>query len=95
MVVAMVAGMVLLGPLWQVGGSLLDGAAVLARPDVAALVMATNMAAGMAAWMWYRGTAGPPPRRCRRPCTCRSCCCSRPGGPGGSGTTRCCSAVTC
>ncbi|WBC16244.1 hypothetical protein O7600_05215 [Micromonospora sp. WMMA1998] len=57
MVVAMVAGMVLLGPLWRVGGDLLGGAGVLARPDVGALVMATNMALGMVAWMWYRGDA--------------------------------------
>ncbi|MGW0244517.1 hypothetical protein [Micromonospora chalcea] len=55
MVVAMLAGMVLLGPLWRVGADVLGGAAVLARPDVGALVMATNMAAGMAAWMWHRG----------------------------------------
>ncbi|MBC8991593.1 hypothetical protein H9X95_15690, partial [Micromonospora chalcea] len=53
MVVAMLAGMVLLGPLWRVGADVLGGAAVLARPDVGALVMATNMAAGMAAWMWH------------------------------------------
>ncbi|MFG1673525.1 hypothetical protein [Micromonospora sp. NPDC049282] len=55
MVVAMVAGMVLLGPLWQAGGQALGGAGVLARADVAALVMATDMSLGMVAWMWHRG----------------------------------------
>jgi hypothetical protein len=49
MVVAMLAGMVLLGPL--------EGAvwpALTARPDVGVLVMATNMSIGMAAWMRFR-----------------------------------------
>ncbi|PTA43769.1 hypothetical protein [Micromonospora sp. RP3T] len=55
MVVAMVAGMVVLGPLWRIGGELLGGEGVLARPDVGALLMATDMAVGMVAWMWYRG----------------------------------------
>ncbi|WP_343447031.1 hypothetical protein [Micromonospora schwarzwaldensis] len=55
MVVAMVAGMVLLGPLWQAGGQAFGGADVLARPDVATLVMATDMSLGMVAWMWHRG----------------------------------------
>ncbi|MFI6131735.1 hypothetical protein [Micromonospora sp. NPDC051141] len=59
MVVAMVAGMVVLGPLWRLGGDLLGGAGVLARPDVDALLMATNMTAGMVAWMWYRGDGWP------------------------------------
>ena len=59
MVVAMVAGMVVLGPLWRIGGELLGGAGVLARPDVGALLMATNMAVGMVAWMWYRGDGWP------------------------------------
>ena len=36
MVVAMVAGMVLLEPLWRVGAAVLGGAGGLARPDVAA-----------------------------------------------------------
>lgn len=55
MVVAMVAGMLLLDPLWRVAAALLDGADTLARPDVGALVMATDMSLGMAAWMWHRG----------------------------------------
>ncbi|QLQ36138.1 hypothetical protein [Micromonospora robiginosa] len=55
MMVAMVAGMVLLGPLWRAVGQAVGGAGVLARADVAALVMATNMSLGMVAWMWHRG----------------------------------------
>ena len=50
MVVAMVAGMVVLGPLEAlVWPGLAD------RADVHAMVMATNMAVGMAAWMRFRG----------------------------------------
>lgn len=54
MALAMVAGMVLLGPLWTVAGAPLGLTATLARPDVAALTMATDMAVGMTAWMRYR-----------------------------------------
>lgn len=50
MVVAMVAGMVLLGPLWDLAAPGLTD-----RANVAALVMATDMAVGMAAWMRVRG----------------------------------------
>ncbi|GAA0799273.1 hypothetical protein [Spirilliplanes yamanashiensis] len=50
MVLAMLAGMLLFGPLWEPVLS----PATLARPDVAALVTATDMAAGMALWMWHR-----------------------------------------
>ena len=46
----MLAGMLLFGPLWELALS----PAALARPDVAALAMATDMAAGMALWMWHR-----------------------------------------
>jgi hypothetical protein len=50
MVVAMLAGMFVLGPveglLWP---------ALTARPDVGAMVMATNMSLGMGAWMRFRG----------------------------------------
>ena len=50
MVVAMLAGMFVLGPLehavWP---------ALTARPDVGVLVMATNMSIGMGAWMRFRG----------------------------------------
>ncbi|MEU5781768.1 hypothetical protein [Micromonospora lupini] len=54
MALAMVAGMVLLGPLWEVSGTALGVAGALARPEVAALVMATNMTVGMTVWMRYR-----------------------------------------
>lgn len=49
MVVAMLVGMVALGPLWSLA---LPG--LSDRPDAAALVMATNMAFGMALWMLIR-----------------------------------------
>ncbi|MFF5205924.1 hypothetical protein [Streptosporangium sp. NPDC000396] len=52
MLVAMVAGMLLLGPVWDV---LTGGAELFARPDAAVLVMATNMTLGMAVWMRHRG----------------------------------------
>jgi hypothetical protein len=57
MVLAMVAGMLLLGPArGALAGSLgLDPAA----PGPAALLMATDMSVGMAVWMWYRGHSGP------------------------------------
>ncbi|GAA1755171.1 hypothetical protein [Luedemannella helvata] len=45
MVLAMVVGMVVLGPLWPPAD----------RADIASLVMATDMAAAMAVWMWHRG----------------------------------------
>jgi copper chaperone CopZ len=51
MVVAMVVGMMVLGPL--VGLALPDSE-VFHRADVGALVMATNMTIGMSAWMVYR-----------------------------------------
>ena len=50
MVLAMLAGMVLLGPLED-----LVWPALTARPDVGVMVMATNMSIGMAAWMRFRG----------------------------------------
>ena len=50
MVVAMLAGMLLLGPLEG-----LVWPALTARPDVGVMVMATNMAIGMGAWMRFRG----------------------------------------
>ncbi|ALG14645.1 DUF6010 family protein [Kibdelosporangium phytohabitans] len=52
MVVAMVAGMLLFGPLWSIS---LGWWSTLARPDVSALVMATNMTVGMSIWMRVRG----------------------------------------
>ncbi|WP_433124085.1 hypothetical protein ACQPWW_18060 [Micromonospora sp. CA-240977] len=54
MAVAMLVGMLLLGPLWDAAGTLLGVGATLGRPEVAALVMATNMTVGMTVWMRYR-----------------------------------------
>lgn len=55
MVVAMVLGMVLLDPVWTTVASLVGGAPALARPDVGAMVMATNMTIAMSVWMRHRG----------------------------------------
>ncbi|MFI6786030.1 hypothetical protein ACIBG4_01775 [Nonomuraea sp. NPDC050383] len=52
MVVAMLAGMLLLDPVWN---ALPGGPALLARPDAGALAMATDMTIGMSLWMRYRG----------------------------------------
>ncbi|ONI81250.1 hypothetical protein ALI144C_22230 [Actinosynnema sp. ALI-1.44] len=52
MVAAMVAGMVLFGPVWSLS---LGWWGDLARPDISALVMATNMTVGMSIWMRVRG----------------------------------------
>ena len=54
MVVAMVVGMVVLGPVESLVWPGLDD-----RVDVHAVVMATNMAVAMAAWMRFRGHAWP------------------------------------
>ncbi|MFI7607818.1 hypothetical protein ACIBTV_22110 [Micromonospora sp. NPDC049366] len=54
MTLAMAAGMLLLAPLWRIAGAPLGLTAVLARPDVAALVMATNTTVGMTVWMRHR-----------------------------------------
>ncbi|MFG1866489.1 hypothetical protein [Micromonospora arborensis] len=54
MALAMVAGMLLLAGLWDAAGAPLGLAGPLSRPDVAALVMATNMSVGMTVWMRYR-----------------------------------------
>jgi hypothetical protein len=53
MVVAMMVGMMLFAPVWDL---LWPG--LTDRADADALVMAVNMAAGMAAWMWLRGHGG-------------------------------------
>jgi flagellar biosynthetic protein FliP len=50
MVVAMVVGMGVLGPI-----EALVWPDLTARADVGAMVMATNMAIGMGAWMRFRG----------------------------------------
>lgn len=49
MIVAMVVGMLALGPLWDLAAPGLP-----ARADVDAIVMATDMAIGMALWMAVR-----------------------------------------
>ncbi|GAA3740106.1 hypothetical protein GCM10022225_24100 [Plantactinospora mayteni] len=60
MTIAMVVGMLLFGPVWEVLASGLGAATglglsdVLARPDIGALVMATNMTVGMTIWMRHR-----------------------------------------
>ncbi len=54
MVIAMIAGMFLLGPVTEIIGSAVGAGAVLARPGVAALVMATNMTITMTLWMRIR-----------------------------------------
>ncbi|MGC5019122.1 hypothetical protein [Micromonospora sp. DT47] len=55
MTVAMLAGMLLLGPVWRLAAGAVGLAGALERPAVAALLMATDMSIGMAAWMWHRG----------------------------------------
>jgi hypothetical protein len=50
MVVAMLAGMLVLGPVED-----LVWPTLTARADVGVMVMATNMAIGMGAWMRFRG----------------------------------------
>lgn len=55
MFVAMVVGMVAIGPLWSIAGEALGWTAVLERVDVGSMVMATNMTVAMGAWMKFRG----------------------------------------
>ncbi|MDG4787470.1 hypothetical protein O7626_16275 [Micromonospora sp. WMMD1102] len=61
MVVAMLLGMLLLGPAWEALATAVDAttgfdaARMLDRPDVDALVMATNMTLAMTVWMRHRG----------------------------------------
>lgn len=59
MVVAMILGMIALGPVWRaVFGAF--GWTALERGDVMAMSMATNMVIAMSLWMWFRGhTAAP------------------------------------
>ena len=54
MVVAMLVGMAALGPLED-----LVWPGLTARADVGVMVMATNMAIGMGAWMRFRGHSWP------------------------------------
>lgn len=59
MVVAMLLGMVLLGPVWRAVFDVF-GRTALERTDVMAMSMATNMVVAMSLWMWFRGhTAAP------------------------------------
>ena len=55
MVVAMVVGMVALGPVWSLALGAVGAPGLLERPELNALVMATNMTVAMSAWMRYRG----------------------------------------
>jgi len=55
MVVAMFLGMVALHPLWTFAADRLGLADLLARTDVMAMVMATDMTLAMAGWMAFRG----------------------------------------
>ncbi|MPZ82299.1 MAG: hypothetical protein GEV28_18630 [Actinophytocola sp.] len=60
MVVAMLIGMLVLGPVWTLAFDAFDAAATLDRPDVMSMSMATNMVVAMSLWMWFRGhTAAP------------------------------------
>jgi flagellar biosynthetic protein FliP len=54
MVVAMFVGMLALAPLWSLAAPGLTD-----RPVAGALIMATNMTAGMALWMWIRRHSWP------------------------------------
>ncbi|MFE3455602.1 hypothetical protein ACFXJ8_42510 [Nonomuraea sp. NPDC059194] len=60
MVLAMIVGMVLLGPVWTAAGQWLGLTAVFSRTDVGAMIMATNMTAAMTVWMRHRGHAWAP-----------------------------------
>ncbi|WP_433505084.1 hypothetical protein ACQP04_00195 [Pseudonocardia halophobica] len=55
MVVAMIVGMVALGPLWSLAGDALGWTPVLHATEPAVLIMATNMSVAMCAWMRFRG----------------------------------------
>jgi hypothetical protein len=55
MVLAMIAGMVVLGPAWSFALAAAGAPTLLDLPELNALVMATNMTVAMSAWMRYRG----------------------------------------
>ena len=59
MVVAMLAGMIVLGPVLSLAGDALGITALLHQPEPTVLVMATNMTIAMSAWMRYRGHRWP------------------------------------
>jgi hypothetical protein len=54
MVVVMVLGMMLLAPAWDWAGAAVGIEALLARPDVGAVVMVLDMVAAMTVWMRVR-----------------------------------------
>jgi hypothetical protein len=54
MVVVMVLGMMLLAPAWDWAGAAVGVEALLARPDVGAVVMVLDMVAAMTVWMRVR-----------------------------------------
>lgn len=62
MVVAMVAGMAILGPLESLLLALAGRESVLDHPIVNAMTMATNMTVAMAGWMRFRGHRWAPVR---------------------------------
>jgi hypothetical protein len=55
MVVAMVVGMVALGPLEGLAFDALGWSGFTGRADLGAMIMATNMTVAMAGWMRFRG----------------------------------------
>ena len=55
MVVAMIVGMAVLGPVWVMLLTLLGCASLLEHAEIHALLMATDMTIGMSLWMRYRG----------------------------------------
>jgi hypothetical protein len=55
MVIAMVVGMIALGPVWRWVFGELGWSGTLARDDVMTMSMATNMVIAMSLWMWFRG----------------------------------------
>src|SRR5262247_3048439 len=54
MIVAMIGGMMILGPVESLLLDPVGWAEVRGRPEFRALIMATNMTVPMVAWMWYR-----------------------------------------
>ncbi|MFE7631119.1 hypothetical protein [Kocuria sp. NPDC057446] len=55
MVVAMVVGMIALAPVWSWVLERIGVTELFSRPDLAALVMATDMTIAMSVWMRFRG----------------------------------------
>lgn len=55
MLVAMIVGMVVLTPVWEMGLGALGSSDLLDRIEPATMIMATSMSVPMVAWMRYRG----------------------------------------